>query len=79
MSQNNKNALIKLSVKAVMYCISVAGLFLLTDSILDGDSITITVNWVQFMWGAVLLCAVINAYWWLFKRVIIRKVSKDEQ
>lgn len=79
LTAKQKTALIRHAVRGALYCVAIGGMFLIFSSIFGGVEITITLNWVKFLFGAILVAAVGRLLQWLYpvRRVPRKDVSNE--
>ena len=75
LTAKQKASLIRHAVRAALYCIATGGMFLILSSIFGGVEITITLNWVKFLFGAILVAAGGRLLQWLYP---VRRVPRKE-
>lgn len=76
MTEKQKTKLVRNIIKAVLYAVAIAAVFLILGAILSGSTITLTVNWVKALIGLILFCLAVKLYNWLFPAK--RYVRKDD-
>lgn len=72
-----KATIIRNTVKTVLYCIAIVGMFLVLHSVLGDSSITLTLNWVKFLIGTILIAVVSKLFQWLFPVVRVTRKELD--
>ena len=66
MTDRQKTKLVRNIVKAVLYIAAIVAVFLVLGAVLDGSTITLTVNWVKALIGVILFIGAVRFYECLF-------------
>lgn len=79
LTAKQKVIITRTAVQAILYCVAIGGLFLILNSMIGDSQVTITLNWVKFLFGSIIVVATSKVFQWLFPvRRVTRKEVKDE-
>lgn len=74
MTDKQKTKLVRNVVKTILYIVAIVAVFLVLGAVLNGTTVTLTVNWAKALTGIILFGGAVRLYDWLFpsKRTIRR-------